>query len=81
MSVIKNDYNIRIKKRARNTVKYEVPAVIRKDKEEISFEKALMYAVILHPVIILILLLTSLILQFLGIDFKLFNKPELKPRI
>ncbi len=80
MSVIKNDYNIRIKKRARNTVKYEVPAVIRKDKEEISFEKALMYAVILHPVIILILLLTSLILQFLGIDFKLFNKPELKPQ-
>ena len=79
MSIIKNDDNIKsptpIKKSA-----YELPAVVRKDKEEVSFEKALTIAIILHPAIILILLLSSFILKLLGIDFSLFNKPDLKPK-
>ncbi len=79
MSVIKNDDNIKSPKTRRKNI-YELPAVIRKDKEEVSFEKALIIAVILHPTIILILLLSSFILKLLGIDFSLFNKPDLKPK-
>ncbi len=80
MSVIKNDDNIKPKKMRNKAQVYEVPAVIRKEKEEISFEKALVWAFILHPAVILILLLFSIVLKFLGIDFNLFNKPELKPK-
>lgn len=79
MSVIKNDDNIKSPKAKRKNI-YELPAVVRKDKEEVSFEKALIIAVILHPTIILILLLSSFILKLLGIDFSLFNKPDLKPK-
>lgn len=79
MSVIKNDDNIKSPKTRRKNI-YELPAVVRKDKEEVSFEKALIIAVILHPTIILILLLSSFILKLLGIDFSLFNKPDLKPK-
>lgn len=79
MSVIKNDDNIKSPKTKRKNI-YELPAVVRKDKEEVSFEKALIIAVILHPTIILILLLSSFILKLLGIDFSLFNKPDLKPK-
>lgn len=80
MSVIKNDDNIRPKNTKQKASSYELPAVVRKEKEEISFEKALVWAFILHPAVILILLLSSLILKFLGIDFSLFNKPDLKPK-
>lgn len=80
MSVIKNDDNIKSKNMRNKAPVYEIPAVIRKEKEEISFEKALVWAFILHPAIILILLLFSIVLKFLGIDFNLFNKPELKPK-
>ena len=80
MSVIKNDDNIKPKNMRNKAPVYEIPAVIRKEKEKISFEKALVWAFILHPAIILILLLFSIVLKFLGIDFNLFNKPELKPK-
>ncbi len=80
MSVIKNDDNIKPKDVKSTLQTYEIPAVIRKEKEEISFEKALVWAVILHPAVLLIILLSSLILKFLGIDFDLFKKPDLKPK-
>ena len=79
MSIIKNDDNIKSPKPRKKSI-YEVPAVVRKDKEEVSFEKALTIAVLLHPAVILILLLSSFILKLLGIDFSLFNKPDLKPK-
>lgn len=78
MSVINNEDNIKSKRI--HSSRYEIPAVIRKDKEEISFEKALIIALILHPLVVLILILSSLILQFLGINFDLFKKPDIKPK-
>lgn len=78
MSVIKNDDNIKTARKDKK--RYEIPAVIRKEKDEISFEKALMIALILHPLVILVLLLSSFILKLLGINLDLFNKPELKPK-
>ena len=80
MSIIKSDDNIISVKNIKEAPIYEVPAVIREEKEGISFEKALFIALILHPLVILILLLASLVLKLLGIDFSLFNKPDLKPK-
>lgn len=77
MSVIKNED---IKSNNSKSARYELPAVIRKEKGEIPFEKALLTAILLHPAAILLILLTSLILKFLGINFDLLNKPELKPK-
>ena len=78
MSVIKNEDNIKSNGGNVKTSKYEIPAVIRKDKEEISFEKALIIALIIHPLVVLILMLSSLIFALLGIE--LFKKPEMKPK-
>ena len=80
MSIIQNEDNKKSKGRGTNSARYEIPAVIRKDKEEVSFEKALVIAFVLHPLVVLILLLSSLVLKFLGIDFDLFKKPDLKPK-
>ena len=55
---------------------YQVPAVIREDKESITFEKALIIALILHPAVVLVML----ILNLLGINFDLFKKPDIKPK-
>lgn len=79
MSVVNNEDNIKSKGSVK-TARYEVPAVIRKDKEEVSFEKALIIALVLHPLVILILILSSFILKLLGIDFDLFKKPDMKPK-
>ncbi|MBQ4078403.1 TonB family protein [bacterium] len=78
MSVIKNEDNIKSNGGNVKASKYEIPAVIRKDKEEISFEKALIIALIIHPLVVLILMLSSLIFALLGIE--LFKKPEMKPK-
>ena len=80
MSVIKNDNNIEVNNIKSKKSVYEIPAVIRAEKGEISFEKALVWAFILHPAMILVLLLSSFILKLLGIDLSLFNKPDVKPK-
>lgn len=78
MSVL-NDDNIKEKSTKSQEV-YELPAVVRKDKEEIAFEKALIASLIFHPALVVVILLASLILKFLGIDFDLLKKPDLKPK-
>lgn len=80
MSIIKNEDNTKNNKKQQNSKRYEIPAVIRKSKDEVSFEKALIIALIIHPVVILFLLLTSFVLKLLGIDLSLLNKPDLKPK-
>lgn len=80
MSIIQNEDNKKSKGNGSSAARYEIPAVIRKDREEISFEQALIIALILHPLLILIMLLSSLILNLLGIDFDLFKKPDLKQK-
>ncbi len=75
MSVIENQDNIKPNKKSQ---RYEIPAVIRADKGEISFEKALITAVILHPAAIIILLLASFLLEMLGLNFHLLKKPDIK---
>ena len=77
MSIIKNDDNIKSQRTKKKSI-YELPAVARKDKEEISFEKALIIAFILHPLVVVIFFLSCLIMTYFGFD--LFKKPEMKPK-
>ena len=79
MSVLKNDNNA-IEKNKNSKAIYELPAVVRKEKDEISFEKALIVSILLHPAVIIILFLASLVLRLLGIDFDMLKKPDLKPK-
>ena len=59
---------------------YELPAVIRDERDDISFAKAFIFSFVLHPIIVIAVLLISLILRYLGINFDLFKKPDLKPK-
>ena len=79
MSVLKNENNTEVIER-KKVLGYEIPAVMRRDKESISFEKALLWAFILHPLVIFVLLVSSFILKLLGIDFGLFHKPLVTPK-
>ena len=79
MSLLQNEDNITEINKNDKAV-YELPAVIRHEKEDEKFEKALIASLILHPALVVVILLTSLILKFLGINFDLFNKPDLKPK-
>lgn len=79
MSVIENNDNIKSGNNAKKET-FVVPAVIREEKEVMPLEKAILIALLLHPAVLLILITASFILKFLGIDFNLFNKPDLKPK-
>lgn len=79
MSLLQNEDNIAEKNKTGKAV-YELPAVIRHEKEDEKFEKALIASLILHPALVVVILLTSLILRFLGINFDLFKKPDIKPK-
>ena len=80
MSVIQNNDNIRPKKGDSKKEIYTIPAVIRKSKEDCSFEKALTIAFILHIVTFALMLILPFIFKLLGIELDLFKKPELKQR-
>ncbi len=81
MSVIQNNNNnnIKLKNNKKNNI-YEIPAVLREDKSEISFEKALIAAIIFHPVLIAFILFMSFLLKLLGLDFDMLKKPDLRPK-
>ncbi|MBQ4123292.1 TonB C-terminal domain-containing protein [bacterium] len=78
MSVLQNKDNSKLNK-GRDAV-YEIPAVIREEKEDISFYKAFIISFLLHPLIVIFVILVSLILRYLGLHFDLFKKPDLKPK-
>ncbi len=59
---------------------YTIPAVIKKDVESMDFKKALVLSSILHPLSVGAIWMGILILSFLGINFVMFNKPDMKPK-
>lgn len=60
-----------------NNEAYTTPAVIRDEKNYISFKKALVMSTILHPAIVALIALISVILLLLGINLDMF-KPKPK---
>ena len=79
MSVVQNEDNKKgINKNPAEI--YELPAVIREDKDEVSFTKAFVFSLLIHPLMVVCILLVSLILRYLGLTFDIFKKPDLKPK-
>jgi len=76
MSIIKSG-NSAVNIKSIKSSEYEIPAVIRDEDDEISLKKALLWALVLHPVFIILLLAASVLLQLLGVNLNLFHKPEL----
>lgn len=80
MSILKNDNENEIKELIVKSAEYEVPAVLRDDDDEVTFGKSLVWAFILHPLVVVLILACSFILKLLGIDFSLFHKPPIVPK-
>lgn len=80
MSVIKNDANNISVNTKQSAANYVIPAVIRDDSGEFSFEKAVILSVILHILFFSSVLVLNFVLKFLGINLDLFKKPDLKPK-
>ncbi len=80
MSILKNENETEIKTTTKNVIfsDYEVPAVIRNGNDKFSI--ALIWSIILHPLIVIAILMVSYIFKLLGIDFGLFNKPPVMPK-
>jgi TonB family protein len=77
MSVIKNDENTNITENRNDKSTYVIPAVIRKDQEPYAFEKAVIYAGSVHIVLFLLIMITSMVFNALGIKFE---KPKEEPK-
>ena len=61
-----------------NNNAYTTPAVIRDEKNYISFKKALLMSTILHPAAVLVVWLIMIALMLLGINLFMFEKPKPK---
>ena len=57
---------------------YTTPAVLRKDKDELTLKKSIVISTILHPSVLVAAWLSFLILAFFGINFALFERPKPK---
>lgn len=74
MALIGKNDGVQTKQRKKVFV---LPATIRNKSDEISLKKALVISIILHPMVLLFILLTTLILTLLGIDLKMLSKPDI----
>ncbi|MBQ3311473.1 TonB family protein [bacterium] len=57
---------------------YTTPAVIKDDKNYISFKKALLFSTLLHPTAVALFLIISVILMFFGINWLQYKPPKVK---
>lgn len=57
---------------------YTTPAVIRDNKDYVSFKKAFVLSTILHPSVVAIIALICFILMFFGINLSILKRPQVK---
>ena len=57
---------------------YTVPVMVTKEEDGVSLKKALVISTLLHPTVVGVAGLLSLVLMLLGINFALFNPPQPK---
>ncbi len=60
--------------------KFKTPSVMITDDEDLTLKKSILLSAFLHPASIGVILATSLILTFFGINLDLFKKPEMKKK-
>ena len=77
MSILRNINNI-LEEEEQNNGAYTTPAVIRDNKDYISFKKAFVLSTLLHPAVVCVIWLITFALMLLGIDLFMLNKPKPK---
>ncbi len=77
MSILGNKYEI-IDEQGHEG--YTLPAVIRKDEKELSFEKAIAISTALHPLTVAAIWLTIFLLGLLGIHFWIATPPDMNKK-
>lgn len=60
--------------------KKRLPSSFKDPSNEISFKKSLLLSTVLHPAVVVIFWIASLILALLGINFLSLDKPPLQPK-
>jgi len=76
MTLLGNKYNF-IDDDEQGEEGYTLPAVVTKRDDGLTFKKSLAVSTVMHPLAVALIWLLVVILGFLGINFGLFNKPEL----
>lgn len=76
MSILKNKYEIS----EEGNGGYTLPAVIKQDKKELTFKKAVAISTLLHPLSVALAWLLVIILGWLGINILLFPKPPMEKK-
>ena len=77
MSIL-GKYSDLIENEEQDNSAYTTPAVIRDNKDYISFKKAFVFSTLLHPAVVVVIWLIAFALMLLGIDLFMFNKPKPK---
>ncbi|MBR1942269.1 TonB family protein [bacterium] len=77
MSILGN-INRLLDEEENNNGAYTTPAVIRDNKDYISFKKAFVMSTLLHPAVVCVIWLITFALMLLGIDLFMLNKPKPK---
>lgn len=62
----------------RNQNDYTLPAMVRKDADEISLKKSIFLSTILHPTVVGAIWLLLIVLALMGITFSIFERPKPK---
>lgn len=76
MAILGNKYNFIDDDELEDEV-YTLPAVVRKSDEGIDFNKSIIVSTIMHPLSVFLIWLFIFILSLLGINFLIFNKPDM----
>ncbi len=77
MSILGNINNL-IEENDDNNGAYTTPAVIRDEKNYISFKKAFLLSTILHPAVVFLVWFVAIILMLLGINLFTVDRPKAK---
>ena len=78
MSILGNINNILNEEEDNQNTGYTTPAVIRDDKDYISFKKALLLSTVLHPTGVAIFVIIAFVLMLLGINILQHKPPKAK---
>lgn len=77
MALLGNRYNFIDDEEDNEEEVYTLPAVVRKNDDGINFKNSLVMSTVLHPVTVALIWLFIFILSLLGINFLIFNKPDM----
>ena len=77
MALLGNKYNFIDDEEDNEEEVYTLPAVVRKNDDGINFKNSLVMSTVLHPVTVALVWLFIFILSLLGINFLIFNKPDM----